>query len=272
MEQFSYEQRVVCFIDILGFSNIIKSTTNNTTNNRNGEDQLSRICNALNLINVFRHIFEKVNNKKVIDSIQTTQFSDSIVISFPWQEDDNSILVAFILIKYMQVFLIKEYNILLRGGIVIGNVIHNDKLLVGPAMIDAYMLESKCAFSPRILIDPKVAIRYNKILKKFREDKKWEDTTVIHKDSDDTWYIDYYNFSDNEDIFEPDNLLKYFKQLCQMVANNVENKDMSIRVKYLWMRNKLKTSNLFKKKEFADAYKEIVTDKGKITRKAPKKE
>lgn len=258
MEQFSYERRVVCFIDILGFSNIIKSTTNAT----NGNGELLKVCNALNRINDFRQIIEKINNKKNIERIQTTQFSDSIVISFPWQEEDNSIIVAFTIIKYMQVILIKEYNILLRGGIVIGDVIHNDKLLVGPAMIDAYMLESKCAFSPRIIIDPKVAFKYNKILKKCKKEKTWEDTTVIHKDSDDTSYIDYFNFSDTEDIIATAEQLEYFKQLCRLVATFVENKDMSIRVKYLWMRNKIKSSNLFKKAEYADAYREIVTNKG----------
>ncbi|MBO7101743.1 MAG: hypothetical protein J6V98_06960 [Bacteroidales bacterium] len=262
MEQYSYERRIVCFIDILGFSNIIR----NTTNVINGNGELLKVCNALNRINDFRHIIEKINNKKHLENIQTTQFSDSIVISFPWRENDRSIIVAFTIIKYMQVILIKEYNILLRGGIVIGDVIHNDKLLVGPAMIDAYMLESKCAFSPRIIIDPKVAFRYNKILKKCKEDKVWEDTTVIHKDSDDTSYIDYFNFSETEDIIAADDQLEYFKQLCRLVATSVENKDMSIRVKFLWMRNKIKSSTLFKKAEYANAYKEIVTNKGKKTK------
>ena len=49
-EDYSYERRIVCFIDILGFSNIIKST-------RKGEDEknnLKNICCALNMIDNYR--------------------------------------------------------------------------------------------------------------------------------------------------------------------------------------------------------------------------
>lgn len=256
-EKYTYERRIVCFIDILGFSGKIKGTTKNSPE---GNANLENICKAIKIINDFSGVLHK---KLKIKGIQSTQFSDSIVISFPWNENENTIVAAFMLIKYMQVYLIKEFNILLRGGIVIGDVIHNAQMIVGPAMIDAYQLESKCAFSPRIVIDPKVSFRFNKILKKTKDDGTCNDTTIIHKDSDDTSYIDYFNFADNDDLMTPEEMLKYFSQLCRMVANNVNSSDMSVRVKYLWMRNKIKDSKFYKKPEYKLTYKTIVTNKGK---------
>lgn len=258
-EKNSYERRIVCFIDILGFSGKIKETTKNSSE---GNANLENICKAIKFINDFSGI---LHNKIKINGIQSTQFSDSIVISFPWKEKENTIIAAFMLIKYMQVYLIKEFNVLLRGGIVIGDVIHNTQMIVGPAMIDAYQLESKCAFSPRIVIDPKVSFKFNKILKKNKGIGTWNDTTIIHKDLDDTSYIDYFNFADNDDIMTQEEMLEYFSQLCRMIATNVNSSDMSVRVKYLWMRNKIKDSKFYKKPEYKLAYKNIVTNRGKTS-------
>ena len=258
MVQISYEKRVVCFIDILGFTKMIKDTTDSENLGK-----LLNVCDAIKRVNIVQKIIEKINFKNATDDIRTSLFSDSIVISFPYNEDDDSILAIFYLIKYIQVNLIKDFSILLRGGIVIGDVIHNNELLVGPAMIDAHILESKCAFSPRILIDPTVATLYNKTLKKRLKEKTWKDTTVIHKDSDNTSYIDYFNFTDNTDLLTHNELITYFEQLCKMIAQYINHNDMSIRVKYLWMQNKLQSSNLYKRKEFADIYNEIVGNNGK---------
>lgn len=251
---YSYDTRIVCFIDILGFSSIIKETSK-----RKVAEPLAlfQVCEAIKMINSFGDI---VKNEVEIEGLMVTQFSDSIVISFPWKENSSDILLAFSAIRYMQVYLIKEFNILMRGGIVIGEVIHDNEILVGPAMIAAYELESKCAVYPRIVIDPKVAYRYRKTLNQFK--KEWDGDSVIHKELDDTYYIDYFNIHDN-DGFAPADVLDYFRRLCNMVAKFIESADMSIRIKYLWMRNKIKASTLYEQPEYAHIYKELVTDKRK---------
>ncbi len=252
---YSYETRIVCFIDILGFSNLIKGTIKK---GEESQDNLANLCDAINMIRSFGDMLGK---KTIIEGSAITQFSDSIVISFPWSKDDPSILLFFASIKYLQIYLIKEHGVLMRGGIVVGKVIHNDQIIMGPAMIDAYVLESKCAFSPRIVIDPRVAFRYNKV---FNENaSSWGYGSAIHKDFDGTSYIDYFNVSEDEAFLTSDEMKDYFDVLCSMVAGNVGSSDMSIRVKYLWMRNKIKNSKLFQRPEYALIYKNRVTDKRK---------
>lgn len=249
----TYEKRIVCFIDILGFSRLIKETTKS---GEEGQKALDSVCSAMSLIRTIGNI---VGERLELKGAIATQFSDSIVISFPWRKEDTSLLVAFAAIKHMQVLLIKNYRILLRGGVVIGDLIHTNSCLVGPAMVSAYELESKCAVSPRIVIDPKVAYRYRSLLKKWK--KEWEGDSVINKDLDDTSYIDYFNVNDGDIVLGAEERKDYFKTLCTMVANNVESSDMSIRIKYLWMRNKIKHSLLFQQEEYAAIYKEFVTNR-----------
>ena len=249
-----YEKRILCFIDILGFSGIIKSTISD--DKEKTPKTLTKVCEALFFL---REILDTI----AIHNIETTQFSDSIVISFPWNKDDWHMLAVFKTIKHIQIVLLYQYDLLLRGGIVIGDVIHTDKLIVGPAMISAYALESKCANSPRIVLDPKVVYRFNILRNSAKKSHVIESDKIIHKDSDDTSYIDYFNFEKDE-IFDNENdKEKYFRKLCQVIADNVGSSDMSIRTKYLWMRNKVKKSELYHQPKYAAIYKEIVTDKKK---------
>ena len=250
----SYEERIVCFIDILGFSGLIKSTTSRDIGK--AQKTLNNVCEALFFL---RECLSSLS----IHNITTTQFSDSIVISFPWNEKDWHLLAVFKTIKHIQIVLLYKYDLLLRGGIVIGDVIHTDKILVGPAMVNAYELESKCANNPRIVLDPKVEYRFLVLKNNAKRANFEESDRIIHKDLDDTSYIDYFNVDEGEIFDNAEEEELYFGKLCQLIADNVGSADMSIRMKYLWMRNKVKHSEWYKKPKYASLYKQIVTDKYK---------
>ena len=242
-EDYSYERRIVCFIDILGFSNLVKDTENNGFR---GHSNLLNVCEALNKLDDLRlTLSEKLKTKDV----RTTQFSDSIVISFPWNEEYNSIVAAIFLIKNYQVFLIMQHGVLLRGGITIGDIIHNEKMIVGPAMIDAYTLESKCAINPRIIVDSQVVPLFEKAFDRCRKNKHI-DTHLVNKDEDNRYYIDYFNFSERDRTGSSFYYNDYLHQLKSLVAENKDNEDARIREKYLWMNNKIMASNLIKWRKF----------------------
>lgn len=248
-----YEKRIVCFIDILGFSRIISNTTSG--DKIKAQDTLDNVYNALKLL---RKYCEKIAQFQ----ITTTQFSDSIVISFPWNKDSSHMMAILKSLKYIQILLLFRYDLLLRGGIVIGDIFHTDEILIGPAIIDAYTLESKCANSPRIVLDPKVSYQYNILKKKAVEMGYTELNNVIHKDLDDTSYIDYFNVDITEGVFDnEEEIREYFKKICNYIARNITSSDMSIRMKYLWMRNKIKNSELYKQPEYKAIYHCIVTNK-----------
>src|SRR5438876_10132066 len=53
-------------------------------------------------------------------------------------------------------------HFLLRGGITVGDICHDDEVVFGPGLNRAYELESKVAVVPRIVVDEEV-LRIGKI-------------------------------------------------------------------------------------------------------------
>lgn len=245
-----YENRIVLFLDILGFKNIIDKTVNKE---KDIEENIEKLYNNLTLIKVF--LVEKLkqenlffDNRTLIRdsqftennfSLQVTQFSDSIIISF--QNDNNDTLLR--LIRAIQELIIKLANegILSRGAISYGKLIHNDKLIFGPALNDAYETETRAAIYPRIIMDKSIIELGNKgQLKIFEKEKKIKEDLIfsyLNKDSDDKYYIDYfptdigsYKYMTNVEI--------YLSNLRQIIIYGLRNQKPDLKVKYGWMKNK----------------------------------
>ena len=154
-----YQKAIVTFIDILGFSNMVRS------------EECHSIYKKIALLNTFnnRKQLEEGGCKECYEGRNkpsSFSFSDSIVRVRPIYEDhENDVLNVYLGdeladeiwdMGYMQIELLK-YNILLRGGISIGDIyFNNDKSVIyGDALIDAYKLESNVAKYPRIILDIK---------------------------------------------------------------------------------------------------------------------
>lgn len=164
-----YSKRVVGFIDILGFRNVVLKSGEFVS--RNGftspeaqeKDLAHRIYNALNIAyDDFEKKFIKDNEltdaeESTLD-MKLTTFSDSVIISTP---DDP---LNFALLIHMVSHMVREMlrnGFLTRGGVAYGEVFHRENRDVksrtlepvfGPAFIKAYDLESKQANSARIIL------------------------------------------------------------------------------------------------------------------------
>ncbi|MBF0557003.1 MAG: hypothetical protein HQK96_21015, partial [Nitrospirae bacterium] len=83
-DRIAYEDRIVCFIDILGFKKIIAGTTT-----KDNVTEVERVYNALMEVrssfwldgSAYGDKYEDINNSR-----QITHFSDCIVISFKTDE------------------------------------------------------------------------------------------------------------------------------------------------------------------------------------------
>lgn len=166
----NYETRITAFIDILGFKEMIKKSDENS-------DNIQLIIEILEFLKTWespekwdlRFINAESNNsKKGInffehkEHINVTTFSDSIVISIKVDNNENEIMSTLIsYLAYIGAILIKK-GILIRGGMTIGRLIHNDNGTVfGPAFIEAYQLESVNAKFPRIILSNKLVEKLN---------------------------------------------------------------------------------------------------------------
>ena len=129
-------------MDFLGFRDIVNETVKNP-------DRRAALLRAVGFLSS-----ELMRDKETDIGKMVTQFSDSVVVSYPVTEISsvftlvNDVALAVIELAYA--------GYLLRGGITVGKLIHTEEYLVGPAMIKAYEMESRKAKYPRVLIDPVV--------------------------------------------------------------------------------------------------------------------
>ena len=163
---FDYPDRVVAFLDILGFRTIVQRLERDL-------ELRVMILGALTKIKRYTNFSEETGIAPSM--LEVSVFSDSIAIS---AEEDGAREVIWAAI-HLQCELL-SIGIPLRGGVAKARTFHHDGVLFGQGMIDAYHLESTAAVYPRIVIAPKLA---DEIGTDFR-------AMLCRKDSDGLWFID----------------------------------------------------------------------------------
>ena len=246
-----YEDRVVCFLDILGFADHIRHTIR-----QDGSDDEDKVKNIANAFEVVRYLLD-TDKPEQRDGNEVTQFSDSIVISFPIDEE-SGVFNALLGILWVQINLVLV-GMLCRGGISRGKLIHTNKMLYGPAFVDAYRLESTAALYPRVILDQLIVeigtsahARHH-----FEEHERQSIMSLLSRDLDGMYYIDYITKGQSE-LDDPElDYPKYLYALRSIIADGINNDKPSIRIKYLWMKEKF-APHLAKMKSLA--YQETLDD------------
>lgn len=281
-KKIKYEERIVAFIDILGFKQMVIDSEKN-----GNEDQIKSINNALELFKDFKKSTYKLNElvnveedtqKKGIekfrihDLLEINYFSDSIIISVKIENERiNEIFSTFIVyLASLGNFLMKN-GILIRGGIDIGNLIHKKDTIFGSALIKAYNIESTAAITPRIIISKNILKRLNYPLlsKKDRYPyhqylERFEDGCIGFTQLIILQVMDLLIDKSFENHFEGDKnsiLNKVREAILKGLNDNLDNS--RVFDKYIWLMNsfnKLIISNdktTFKKIEYIDEHHNI---------------
>ncbi|MBU3114882.1 hypothetical protein [Clostridium lacusfryxellense] len=179
-----YNGKLLAFIDILGFSNQVKISENDNDYAKSIKKVLSYFL-ALKKDNDNGALSLRDMGKEV------TVFSDSIVISYPVTL--QSVLFYMLIdIIHIQLDLLPE-KILIRGGVAIGDVYHDGNMVFGPAMNEAYKLESECANYPRIILTEDTitnAIIYKSDNNTIEQELEYV-MDLVRKDKDGFYYIDF---------------------------------------------------------------------------------
>lgn len=154
MPEIRYEERFVAFVDILGWKRTI-------TKSARDPRTLDGVAAALECMRVpVRRGKDAIEYPDTVYSVVATQFSDSIVLS-----DRVTQYGPYGLVRAVQALcwslLVAGHRT--RGAIVKGDLHHVGPDVLGPALIDAYLLESNVAVYPRIVLDATVkeALRDN---------------------------------------------------------------------------------------------------------------
>lgn len=168
-----YEKRIVAFVDVLGFSNLVYSRTTGL---------ISRYFNFVT------HNFQEAVSKY---GFRFLIVSDSIVLSAP--DNKESLKLCVMVLYRLQQKLIEEEGILLRGGVSHGDLYMGaeDNIMFGPALINAYKLELQAKY-PRIIMDRSFITRYYRDTKELLDELVWVRYQSSGGYIPDFVYLDYF--------------------------------------------------------------------------------
>ena len=216
----SYEERVVAFIDILGFKNLVYAANNNIMYRNSIKDIIEFIYR------------EKEDNDKGILSLkeigkEVSVFSDNIVISMN-TNSEGAFFYTIMDAIHIQIELLAK-GFFVRGGLTIGDIFHDGRIIFGPALIKAYELESEKANWARIIIDSdileygitKTAIKHNSINYELNFYKK-----VLIEDEDRVIYTNFLGLYDEFDDYTY--YLEFKKNVKDKLLKDLNTNDSKI--------------------------------------------
>ncbi|MFJ7971345.1 hypothetical protein [Psychrobacillus sp. NPDC096389] len=248
-----YENRLVAFIDILGFSNHVRNSEKSNISFIELRDILKEIEEYIikeNKIQETQAVMQKHFNNKY-NKLEYIQFSDSLIISTPIF-NHTSIFSFTLQITYLQAYFLNK-GVLLRGGVSYGQIFHQGNICFGPAFIRAYKLENELADVPRIVIDTDLVNgkiipstlkeedipNYLLSMKSYSEQAP--NSMFIKDKNDDLFFINFMllkkTFKDNRD-----SIINTFKlKLDELDITNIS--DAKIYKKIKWLLNTIESHN-----------------------------
>ncbi len=166
-----YDTRVTVFLDVLGFSNLIRESESNPVL----VDQIGTALEYLTKVvpswfdpDVEAQMLAEASKEGLADDAarkvlqlcasnnRISWFSDNVVIS---GSDDVSGLLFSLFSAARVTLCCLQLGFPVRGGIAIGPLKHNAHVIFGPALVAAYEIESRIAESARVVIDQEAADR-----------------------------------------------------------------------------------------------------------------
>jgi len=226
-EALRYKNKLVAFIDLLGWSRAVMETVHK------GESSVKALGKALAQLQGFVR-FNLSLRSMAPDGVWhgdpvITHFSDSVVFS---ANDDELGKIALLQVLQALSSNLIPHGYLLRGGVVRGLIFHSGEMVFGPALNEAYRLESKVASSPRVILSDDLS-------------SEWGDVTTAsngrpwRRGKDGRLFFNYLPpftemsfFRDNTELWQ-NRLMPIRKMIIESVKAN--SKDFSIVAKYLWL-------------------------------------
>ncbi|WP_051686333.1 hypothetical protein [Chryseobacterium hispalense] len=167
-------------------------------------------------------------------------FTDNFVFGQPWNDEIGEIELSYIfdILSMMQLNFIKS-DVFLRGAISISDLFMNDNVVLGPALIEAYNLESKSAIYPRIIISDGVNAVINKHFSYYAEPTSAPQNKILLKDIDGKIFLNYLYCLFFDNGFTQIQIISELKSHRQIIQNNLQKYIDNYKVfdKYAWSAN-----------------------------------
>ena len=215
-KKIAYSNYCIAYLDILGFKNIVNSEAASTIH-----EIFSNVRLAKKLIS------GGTKEKDIICEIRKKTkfyfFSDSIVCSIPMEEPMAFEMVASNCMLLQHALWIKGLQVWIRGAITIGDLYCGQGEVFGPALVDAYILESTDAKYPRIVMTEET---YRQGI---ANSNRKEDIGFIFKTDNELRMVECLRFFSGYKLA--------FRQLIESVEKNIrEITEPRVQEKYVWIK------------------------------------
>ncbi|MEP0313805.1 MAG: hypothetical protein ABJL57_00940 [Hyphomonas sp.] len=204
LSELEYERFVVAFIDILGFRELIKTSTSRQ------DDRVSAFTALINL-----SALDSLQAEDMMPDLRIQIFSDSVILALPLRA---KAIIDMLFITNTASWRLMRHGVWLRGGITIGHAYFDDFAAFGPAIIEAYDIESTLAKQPRIALGKPALDAFRK------EEEHLQKARFAERDSDGIYFPNFLNFA-------ADIMLRSSKDHAAIFRADAENIKVSIEKK-----------------------------------------
>jgi len=190
------EPRIVAFIDILGFSNIIKEYETNEQSNI-----LNDLYDTLNFAikYSFDYLKDIPTHTELTELLEYKMFSDCICVSLPYFNNGYDFYQQF----YSIVTIAKTYQLLMmqkgffvRGGISSGSYYSDKNMIFSGGLVNAYNIEKKAEY-PIIAVDNNTLKTLYNYKYKDANYLIFKSSFIIAKNNPDIVFINPFDLLDN---------------------------------------------------------------------------
>lgn len=236
----NYEDSIIAYIDILGFKKYIEETTLNGNQN-----ELYRI--------LFK--FKDLANSHPLKrpDRHSTHFSDLIIISCPINKSSIEDLLNDLLELTHSLI---DSKLFLRGIIIKGKILHQNGIIFGPGLIDAYLLEKEKVIFPRIIVEKEIVTNFklvsesNSVKYSYIQKKHLLDMDPF----DGQYFINYFSRYIALDKKSKKKTGIFEDRFMDLILTGLKNEESRVKAKYQWMadwhNSYLKNFIAEKEKEF----------------------
>jgi hypothetical protein len=261
IKQVGSKIQYTAFVDILGFSNYIKTNITNDDQAEELYEKFNEIVEYLQFESKDEIILKNAEFFKDI-TIKYSWVSDTFVISIQYmnevKKDDENVIKGMMVFRLSMIiasihhFVASQFGLIVRGGISSKYSCITNNFILGEGVVKAHKLENDIAVYPRVVFEQSIINDevYEIITRHYRDN----DLDFISKDCDGYYFVNYLAILQHippmigEMFIIPDDKIKensikqkinVIKKYQKIVANGFKIPNEKVKAKYTWLNNYL---------------------------------
>jgi hypothetical protein len=261
IEQVGTEIQYTAFLDILGFSNYIKTKI---TNDYLAEEFYDDFNEVIEYLQYEQKDNSTIDNADFLENIKIKHswISDTFVVNIEYmneiKKDDENIIKSLMIFRLSIIaasihhFMASKFNLIVRGGISSKYSCITDNFILGEGVAEAAQLEKAIAIYPRVVFEQNIINdEINELIVRHYNDN---DLNYITKDCDGYYFVNYLALLQDippmigKTLKIPDDKIKehaiqqkinVLAKYQEIAKNGSKIQNEKLKVKYMWLNSYL---------------------------------